>query len=485
MRFNPESAAAGLAAVLLGVVPAVAAPAGPLQGDWLGTVWASASQSAVIGFGFHTRGDGRLHVIFYMPEMHVFGADLGPVEETNGAVVVDDLDTRLLRVGDRITGTFAKEALPLELTRGGTFPPEPPPVTYPAGPLPLWTRALAAEVWASPVVRDGVIYVGAIDGSFHALDAVTGKPLWEWKGGNPIYGTALVYDDRVCFQDGAFDLVCLGRRDGVLRWRTHLHGEAVPKNQSFNHRTATPVKAAGVVYIGSGDGAAYALDAGTGSVRWRHETGSPIYAQAALHGDRAWFGCFAGFGVELDLESARETGRFTLPGQIASAPVLAGGMIIEGCRDYMLYGVRPPDGSVAWRRSFWFSWVESTPAVRDGVAYVGGSDFARVTAFMPATGAVVWSTDVRGISWGTPLVTEGVVYAGTAGERGALIRHEGSLVALDRAKGSVLWRIPVEHAPEAPIFGFAGSPALSGSSVIVVAAEGLVSAFPAAGAAGG
>jgi outer membrane protein assembly factor BamB len=486
MLLNPQRAAAGLAAVLLGVVPAAAAPAGPLEGDWLGTVRASASQSAVIGFGFHTGVDGKLHVTFYMPAMHVFGADLGPVRETNGTVVVDDLDTRLSRAGDRITGTFAKEALALELTRGGTFLPEPPPAAFPAGPLPLWTAALGAGVWASPVARDGVIYVGAVDGSFRALDAGTGKPLWEWKGSNPIYGTALASDDGVTFLDGACDLVCLGRRDGILRWRTRLHGDAVPKNQSFNHRTATPVLAAGMVYIGSGDGAAYAVDAGTGSVHWRHDTGSPIYAQAALHEGHAWFGCFAGFGLELDLASARETGRFTLPGQIASAPVLAGGVIIEGCRDYMLYGVRPSDGSVAWRRSFWFSWVESAPAVRDGVAYVGGSDYARITAFEPATGTVAWSTDVHGISWGTPLVTEGVVYAGTAGERGALIRHEGALVALDRAKGAVLWRIPVEHAPDAPIFGFPGSPALSGSSVIVAAADGVVSAFPAAaGGAGG
>jgi outer membrane protein assembly factor BamB len=479
MLFNLHRASTWLSAVLLGVLPGVAAPADPLEGDWLGTVRASANQSAEIGFGFHTKADGKLHVVFYMPEMHVFGADLGPVEETQGNVVIDDLDTRLSLVGDRIVGTFAKEALPMELTRGGSFRPEPAPVALPAGPLPLWTHPLGAGAWASPVVRDGAVYVGAVDGSFHALDAGNGRPLWEWKGGNPIYGAALASDDSVAFLDGACDLVCLGRRDGVLHWRTSLHGVTVPKNQSFNHRTATPVMAAGVVYIGSGDGAACAVDASTGSVRWRHDAGSPIYAQAALHEGRAWFGCFAGTGVDLDLATGSEVGRFTLPGQIASAPVLAGGVIIEGCRDYMLYGVRPSDGSVAWRSSFWFSWVESTPAVRDNVAYVGGSDFARITAFDPATGNVVWSTDVHGISWGTPLVTEGVVYAGTAGQLGALIRHQGSLVALDRATGSVLWRVPVEPAPDAPIFGFAGSPALSGTSVIVVAADGLVSAFPA------
>ena len=58
MLFIPHRATARLSAMLLGVLPAAAAPADPLEGDWLGTVRASATQSAEIGFGFHTKAMG-------------------------------------------------------------------------------------------------------------------------------------------------------------------------------------------------------------------------------------------------------------------------------------------------------------------------------------------------------------------------------------------------------------------------------------------
>ena len=75
-----------------------------------------------------------------------------------------------------------------------------------------------------------------------------------------------------------------------------------------------------------------------------------------------------------------------------STPVAVGDVLLVGCRDYTLYGLRRTDLSIAWTYSYWFSWIESTPAVADGVAYVGGSDFARITALDPATGRARWST---------------------------------------------------------------------------------------------
>lgn len=265
-----------------------------------------------------------------------------------------------------------------------------------------------------------------------------------------------------------------------MRWRASLHNGAAPENQSFNHRTAEPVIAGSAIYVGSAGGEAYALDAESGSVRWRHYAGSPIYARAMLDSDRVWFACFAGSAVGLDRATASVVARFQLPGPLVSAPVLCKGVIVQGCRDYMLYGVRPADGSVAWRYSYWFSWVESTPALRDDVAYVGASDFSRITAFEPATGEIKWSTDVHGMSWGTPLVTDDTVYAGTAGQRETLIKHQGSLVALDRRCGTIRWRIPVNPAPDAPVFGYVGSPAISGSTIIVARVDGMIAAYPCA-----
>jgi outer membrane protein assembly factor BamB len=78
--------------------------------------------------------------------------------------------------------------------------------------------------------------------------------------------------------------------------------------------------------------------------------------------------------------------------------VLAGGNLFVGSRDYTFYAFRAGDGALAWKFSYWFSWVESTPAVSDGTLYVGASDYRRVTSFDPANGTVHWATDVRGLA---------------------------------------------------------------------------------------
>ena len=139
------------------------------------------------------------------------------------------------------------------------------------------------------------------------------------------------------------------------------------------------------------------------------------------------------------------------------------------------------DGSVAWKFSYWFSWIESTPALRDGFIYIGASDYRRVTVLNPATGKTKWATEVRGMNWGTPLVTDDRVFTGTASQNipGTAISHTGGIMALDRATGAVLWQLLAPLAPENGFGGYAGSLALAGDKVIAAGFDGNLVALPA------
>ena len=103
-------------------------------------------------------------------------------------------------------------------------------------------------------------------------------------------------------------------------------------------------------------------------------------------------------------------------------------------------------GEPAWTRYIWFSWVESSAAVRDGVVYVGSSDAAAVYAFDARTGERRWKTDVYGWAWGQPAVTDARVYAGTASQKDYLAGHKGLVVAMDRASGRPAWHYAAEPA---------------------------------------
>jgi outer membrane protein assembly factor BamB len=161
-----------------------------------------------------------------------------------------------------------------------------------------------------------------------------------------------------------------------------------------------------------------------------------------------------------------------------SAPVIAGDIAVVGSRDYLLYGVSLSRAEVTWKYSYWFSWVESAPQLADGVAYLGSSDFRRVSAFDPATGKALWNADVGGIAWGTPVVTADTVYAGTHAQTPAFLHHEGGIVALNRRTGAMKWRVALTGPPGAERVGCIGSLALADDLLIAAAFDGTLAAYP-------
>lgn len=461
-------------------------PATDFEGVWLGEITAPNTRTT-LGLAFTRTPEKGLLVSLYLPEMFLYNVNFGPAAIRDGTFTLDPLALTLTRHGDALTGTFALAKLPVRLRRGDAFAPAPAPAEYPPAPAPAWSHPLGAPAWASPVARDGVIYVGTIDGKFHAVRTRDGAELWTWTGPHPLYGEALATEDHLFFVDDHTDLVCLTRATGLLRWRTPLHdaklaGGPPPQNETFNHRATAPVAdAKGILYVGSTDGALYALRARNGSVLWRHDAKTKIYAPVTLRGDDLLIAGFDGSVITLNRRTQKETARVKLGGPLVSAPVVAGNRVVLGCRDYLLYGLDAASGAVAWRDSYWFSWIESTPRLLDGVLYIGASDFRRVSALDPATGATRWATDVRGLSWGTPVVTADTVFAGTAGQNieGTVIQHVGGLVALDRRTGAVKWHYLAPVPAGVAFTGFCGSLVLADNLVVGAGVDGTLVAFPA------
>ncbi|HKZ73757.1 MAG TPA: PQQ-binding-like beta-propeller repeat protein, partial [Steroidobacteraceae bacterium] len=77
---------------------------------------------------------------------------------------------------------------------------------------------------SAAVERDGRVYVGARDGSVHALDAETGGPLWRFATGDLVMATPAVRGELVLV--GSFDkhVYALDARTGALRWKRHMQG---------------------------------------------------------------------------------------------------------------------------------------------------------------------------------------------------------------------------------------------------------------------
>src|SRR5678815_4640226 len=61
----------------------------------------------------------------------------------------------------------------------------------------LWTSRDVGRVVGTPIVKDGLLYVGDLGGTVHCLDAATGVELWKHETHEPIWGCLLVAGDRV------------------------------------------------------------------------------------------------------------------------------------------------------------------------------------------------------------------------------------------------------------------------------------------------
>lgn len=111
---------------------------------------------------------------------------------------------------------------------------------------------------AAPVESAGVLYVGASDGSFLAINALTGKSLWRFQAHGPIRSTAVISGDQVFVASFDHYVYALDRRLGHLTWSADA-GAAV---------TTDPVLAGGRVVVGTRGYRILALDSATGAVAW-------------------------------------------------------------------------------------------------------------------------------------------------------------------------------------------------------------------------
>ena len=61
----------------------------------------------------------------------------------------------------------------------------------------LWTSREVGRVVGTPIVKDGLLYVGDLGGTIHCLDAATGAHVWKHETNEAIWGSLLAADDRV------------------------------------------------------------------------------------------------------------------------------------------------------------------------------------------------------------------------------------------------------------------------------------------------
>ena len=454
-----------------------------IEGRWAGEI-RYHDDKGFVGFEFRREPDGRVLARLWLPHVNAFGSPVGWVAMDDGRPVIREFNIAFALTDGVLTGSLF---LPdLTFTAHPTtdlLPGEPEPPSVDPGPAPVWIYAAGAPLWAGPVVRDGIAYVGDAGGKFHAVRVADGRAQWTFPAGAPLYGPAAVSADAVYFVGDNGSLYKLARATGAQRWRVDLGGRDIRSlpsllAQEWDDRTAAPVLDGGTVFVGSADGTFHALNADSGKPRWTFKTGGKIRAAALVAGERLFIGSMDHFVYALNRKTGAELWRFDTGSPVTTTPVLAGDKLVIGTRDQaLLFALDAASGKKLWTVFYWLSWVESTPALVDGLLYIGASDSRRVRVIEPDTGKVRWAAQVWGWTWGTPLVVGDTVYYGTAGAPQYFISEKASLGALDRETGELKWRKPIPLQEKSYVSGITGSLAYANGKVLAASLDGTLSAY--------
>ena len=327
--------------------------------------------------------------------------------------------------------TFGQAAFHGCATRTGVYP-SPGPKQF--GGV-LWAFPTGGPVVASPVIADGVVYVGSWSGYLYAIDQHTGKEKWKFKSRLPIASSPAVAGGSVYFVSSAGALVALDVSSGQPQWvaavefdkkfeARNLHGypsvaQTIP--DAWDVFTSSPAVANGKVYFGSGDGNVYAVDAKSGVLQWKFPTRDVVHASPAVANNTVYIGSWDGSFYAIDADTGLQRWVFKAGDDLAihnqvgfqSSAAVVDGTVYVGCRDAHVYALDAATGRKRWDYPTSKSWVNGTPAVRDGMVYVGTSDSARFLGLDAKSGRLRFNVDAKAYIFSSAALAGDIAYFGS------------------------------------------------------------------------
>ncbi len=319
-----------------------------------------------------------------------------------------------------------------------------------------WTGGLQP----SPVVADGIVYVGGADGFVNALDAETGIELWRFETTGSVSAAPAVAEGKVFFGeiDGFDEFFAVDRITGNPIWRSREYGTVWVSAAYSNHR----------LFFGDTDGIMYAVDPDSGKCLWRYDTardtpkenlpeGTPhrhgyppgVYSNPASDGTTVYTGSWAGYYLALDQITGRllwrtQTNDGNPEGGLpdSAAPVLWRDHLYVQKLGSVLAALRRTDGKIEWEWRAPPGFLQNgTVAAHDGrifgsaVRAVTSLPYcARLYAFRDVAhgGEKIW--EYRGGGGLTaPVVTKDKVIVGSSADV--------FITCIRPEDGKVLWRL--------------------------------------------
>ncbi len=299
------------------------------------------------------------------------------------------------------------------------------PSAIASSPQELWRYEVEEGSFeATAVVNAGVIYIGDVDGTFHAIDLATGDAVWTKTFDDTGFLSAAAIDgDRLFVGDYNGVLRCLTLADGEEVWHAELKAEVM----------AGPLVSSDTVLVTTEAGTFTLHDRDSGEQTGEFVIDAPLRCSPTIVGGRAMLAGCDGKLHAIDIKAAKEVDAVEIDGPTGSTPAARGSMIYFGTEQGTFYAIdtakSPPE--IVWtfadpRRR---QGIRTAASVTDALA-VFGSQGKAVYAVDLTTGEPNWTFPTRTRVESSPLVSGKHVIAAT---------QRGRLHLIDLESGEAVW----------------------------------------------
>ena len=308
------------------------------------------------------------------------------------------------------------------------------------GIKPVWSFECEDEIRGTPLVHQGVLYIGCYDNNLYALNAADGKFQWKYPTEGSVVSRPAIHENNIYFGSGDARLHVVNARTGKLVWayatedQIHsspriaeghvfigsddhdLHAVNMTTNRSSwrfdggDRVRSTPCIANDMVYFGADSGDFFAVDF-RGSMKWRFQAKRAIVSSPTVVGQSLYLASLDGMVYCLDARNGWVIWRFRLGKATVSSPAVAENHVFIGCADGFIYCVEAQSGKEAWRFRTDHQ-VSSSPAVFRDSVYCGSVD-GGLYCLEAKTGRQRWKFDAGGPITGSPVVSDDIVYFGS------------------------------------------------------------------------
>ncbi len=313
----------------------------------------------------------------------------------------------------------------------------------------IWTTRTGGPIIASPVVADGLVYVGSRDNNFYALDSQRGTVRFTVTTDNHIEATAAVAEDFVVFGSTDGNLYALHAASGREGWRRQLAGPI----------RSAPNVADNRIFIGDEAGTLWAIDPTSGEVIWRVPTQDQILAAPAVAQGLVVIGSWDNSLYAYHIADGQLCWRIDTNGPVSSSPAISEGKVFCGSDDSMMYAIDLTGGQIVWQTPLGGR-IRSSPAVSEDRVVTGCTD-GFVYCLDKTTGEIVWKAETAEEVLASAVITGDIVYIGS---------KDGALYALDMETGESQWHYRTPY-------GIYSSPAVAEGTLFIGIAYYDVAAF--------